>query len=56
MYLAIIKKVEGRWIIDADSNHLFEPKDGAFENGAYQEIGILEINPLPKHPDDPSKD
>lgn len=54
MYLAIIKKVEGRWIVDADSNHVFEPIDGVFADGAYQEIRVSKLTPLRKHPNDPS--
>lgn len=54
MYLAIIKKVEGRWIVDADSNHVFESEDGVFTDGAYQEIEVSKITPLRKHPKDPS--
>ena len=54
MYLAIIKKVEGRWIIDSDSDHLFEEEGGVFADGAYQEIKIVKITPLPKHPNDPT--
>lgn len=53
MDLAIMKKVEGRWIVDADSNHVFEPKDGACEDGAYQEIEVSKMTPLRKHPRDP---
>lgn len=53
MYLAIIKKVEGRWIIDADSEYIFEGEGGVFADGAYQEIKISEITPLRQHPNDP---
>lgn len=56
MYLAIIKKVEGRWVVDVDSNHVFEAKDGVFANGAYQEIRISKITPLRRHPNDPGID
>jgi hypothetical protein len=54
MYLAIIKKVEGRWIVDIDSNHIFEPEGVVFEDGAYQEIKIARITPLLKHPNEPT--
>ena len=58
MYLVIIKKVEGRWIVDRDSNHVFEGNGGAntpsFPDGVYQEIKVSEITPLRKHPNDPS--
>lgn len=53
MYLAIIKKVEGRWIIDVDSEHIFEGDDGVFANGAYQEIRVSRITPLKRHPLEP---
>ena len=52
MSLAIIKKVEGRWIIDTDSNHVFEGTDGVFADGAHQEIKISKITPLKRHPND----
>jgi len=55
MDLAIIKKVEGRWIVDRDSGHIFEGNDGVFADGAYQEIKVTEITPLRKHPNDTSK-
>ena len=56
MYLAIIKKVEGWWIIDGDSNHIFEGEGGVFEDGAYQELKISKITPLKKHPNDTAID
>lgn len=56
MDLAIIKKVEGRWIIDRDSNHVFESKDGVFEEGVYQEIEVNKITPLRRHPNDPKQE
>ena len=56
MLTAIIKKVEGRWIVDADSNHIFESKDGAIADGAYQEIEVNKITLLAKHPNDPRSD
>lgn len=56
MYLVIVKKVEGRWIIDIDSNHIFEGSDGVFVDGAYQEVEVAQITPIKKHPNDPSAD
>ncbi|MBA7668034.1 hypothetical protein ES703_76137 [subsurface metagenome] len=56
MYLAIIKKVEGRWIVDADSNHVFEGEGGVFQDGAYQTIEVKTITPLKRHPKDPIAD
>ena len=53
MDLAIIKKVEGRWIIDADSEYKFEQPDGVFADGAYQTIEVGKITPLDRHPQDP---
>ena len=54
MFLVIIKKVEGRWIVDTDSNHIFESEGGVFADGAYQEIKVSKITPLRKHPNNPS--
>lgn len=54
MFSAIIKKVEGRWIVDIDSNHIFEGEGGVFADGAYQTIQIAKITPLRKHPNNPT--
>ncbi len=54
MYLAIIKKVEGRWIIDMDSNHIFESDEGVFEDGVYQTLEVYKITPLRQHPNNAS--
>lgn len=53
MFLAIIKKVEGRWVVDIDSNHVFETEEGVFADGAYQTIEVSKITPLRQHPKDP---
>lgn len=59
MLLAIIKKVEGRWIFDIDSNHVIDDYDGegsVFEDGAHCEIRIAEVLPLKKSQKDPGID
>lgn len=55
MKLAIIKKVEGRWIVDTDSTYIFESSGGAFSDGTYQEIEVARITPIARHPKEPIK-
>jgi len=43
MYLAIVRKVKGDWVIDKDSYHIFEDYGG---NYLVQEIKIAEIRAI----------
>jgi len=48
--LALIRKVDGRWIIDEDSQYLFE-QGREYENGDRMELKLAEINPMQGRPE-----
>lgn len=49
MYLAIVRKVKGDWVIDKDSYHIFEDYGG---NYLVQEIKIAEIRAIQSSEDE----
>ena len=49
MYLVIVRKVKGNWVIDEDSYHIFEDYGG---NYLVQEVKITEIRAIQSSEDE----
>ena len=47
MYLVIVKREDGKWVIDVDSYHIFEDEGG---NYPIQEITISQIRAIETTP------